>query len=120
MPRNTILQLLRLVNTSFSLSFFIIQRNHLGLPDEGVYIPLCNGCSQPITDPSLANIVSCPAEHEEPIAAGEIDGDPLLHVPGVVRVYHLQCDPGGRPWLRLSKVWKADQRAVKGFSLCAL
>jgi hypothetical protein len=35
-------------------------------------------------------------------------------------VYHLQCDPGGRPWLRLSKVWKADQRAVKGFSLCAL
>jgi hypothetical protein len=117
MPRNTILPFPLTVNLPFSLECFVIQRQHLGLPDEAIYAPLCSRCHRPILDLSLANLVFFPSEEEEEdfIPIGEIDGFPLLHRPGEVRVYHLECDPGGKPWCRLTNVLKTDQRAMGKF-----
>jgi hypothetical protein len=115
MSRNTILPFPVTVNPPFSLEFFVIERHQLGLPDEGVYLPRCSGCRRPITDPNLANLVFHSLGDDDFVPTGEIDGFPLLHRPGEVRVYHLQCDRGGKPWCRLTNVLKTDQRAMGKF-----
>jgi hypothetical protein len=109
--KTTLVRSINPVKTDFELGLYVIEWHHRGLPDELVYIPRCNRCGKPITDPDQANLVTEDCQEDEPLKeVGRIEDLPLLLHPGRVRIYHFECDSGATPWRRLSTVLRKDQR----------
>lgn len=82
--------------------------------NEIVFLPLCNGCGEPITRFAEANIVtlSDPESENAPLQSlGTIDGASLDRLPGKAIALHKACDRDGNyPWAPLDTILKSDQR----------
>jgi len=95
----------------FQLAYYCIQLHQEGYSDELIFLPICSVCRQPIRDFSMGNLIVRTDDSKEWESVGIInDGDRLLRVPGEVFAVHFECDPGLKPWTRLSNVLRSDQR----------
>jgi hypothetical protein len=84
---------------------------------EGIYhIPVCDICHEPITDFESANIVVKgwkPASESQPLESlGSVGDTEFFKMPGVAIAVHFKCDQHKwTPWIRLSSVFRLDQRS---------
>lgn len=63
------------------LGMFIIERHQIGEPDETVFLPICDGCGEPITDFNAGNLIAVdpepPAKKTKQLKR-KLDGRPLV------------------------------------------
>jgi hypothetical protein len=104
------------------LGMFIIERHQIGEPDETVFLPICDGCGEPITDFNMGNLIVVdpepPAEKTKQ-PKRKLDGRPLVQwTCADMHFFHsnYQCDfTAGKGncitwWSRLSSLIRKDQR----------
>jgi len=101
------------------LDLFILNLHTQGEADEYIYLPICAGCDEPITDFESANVIadygSLGSEPKDPVPAGTLSGVLLSRQPlESLECFHIRCDPRDHKrfqgWARCSTIFRKDQR----------